>query len=187
LAERAVGEDQRGGAGSGRTESDARTFADADGRGLWLAAWLPDGIGLDVVEGREEPPGGWVSSGFGAKSPAPAVVASGRIELPATLVFGLVPHTGKRAVDLRCPATPSAIGFVIEADVPDGHDRCLVGRPVDTGGPENFEGRFGFVAGRESRERVFGLDVIRWTREDTRVQFEPVGNLLAGDVSREES
>ncbi len=182
---RAVGERQRDERSAGMRPDD-RTFVDADGRGLWLAAWLPDGIGLDVVQGREEPPGGWISDGFGAKAPAPAIVASGRVELPVTLIFGLVPHSGERDVDLTCPVAPPDGGVMIVAEFPEGRDRCLVGRTSDRGGEEEFEGRLGFAAGREGAERAFGLNVIRWTRGNTRVQFESVGNLLTGDVSREE-
>jgi hypothetical protein len=159
---------------------DALSFRDGSGRGVWLRAWLPPGVSIGTVEGRDDPPGGWVSPAFGVKEAAPAVVAAGRARLPATLVFTVVPFEGARDVGVECPTGAANEGTVLETVFDGGRDVCLLGLPCVEAAGATFEGALGFVAERNGQKRLYGLDIVNWSDGERDSEFEPARNRLAG-------
>jgi hypothetical protein len=154
-------------------------FTDEGGRSVRIASWLPEGVRQEIVEGRETPPAGWVSPGFGLRRPAPALIASGAVALPATLAFAIVPRGAAGAPEVSCPTGPLAGGLTVVADLADGSDRLTFGGARGDGG-ERFSGRFGFVADRGGSRAASALDVSEWTEGGVDVDYSPVENLLRG-------
>jgi hypothetical protein len=167
--------------GEGMSEGGSAdgVFSDDEGRSVRVASWLPDGVRLEVVEGREAPPAGWVSPGFGKRRPAPALVASGAATLPASLAFAIVPRGAGGEPDVSCPSGPVARGVTIVADFADGSDRLMFGSSRGDGG-ERFGGRFGFLSERRGRTTASGIDVSEWSDGREAVDHSPVENLLKG-------
>jgi len=159
-------------------------FADPEGRSVRIASWLPDGFDLSVVEGRDDPPAGWVSPGFGLTRPAPALVAIGEAVLPAAAAFAIVPFEGEERIELSCPSGALVSGTEIVTGLPGGGDRLIFG---DRGGEETFAGVFGFVSDRGGVRAASGLDVRRWVASGADVGFTPVENLLRGKTERSSS
>jgi hypothetical protein len=161
-------------------------FADSGGCGLAIDAWLPEGMDALVAEGEEDPPRGWVSPGFGERNEAPRVVFEGAIELPAALLFAVVPSSkgGSPVVTADGPIGPDGAAAVFEG--PAGRDRCLFGPDARAGGDEVFEGLFGFVAERGRERTAFGMGVEHWSRKGADVDHRDVHNELLGSGQGEE-
>ncbi len=149
-------------------------FRHADGFGVAFRAWLPAGLRIDVLEGREDPPAGWVSPAFGVKLAAPAVRATGEIDLPATLVFAVVPFEGEPEIDVECLTGAWRDGAVFEATFPEGRDRCFLGRPPASPGTGTFDGAFGFTAHRGAERRAYGFEIRDWKDGDAAVPHEEI-------------
>ncbi len=167
-------------ASAGPASPGALAFRTDDGRGVWFRAWLPAGISIGTVEGRDDPSAGWVSPAFGVKEKAPAVVAAGRVRLPATLVFAVAPFERERTVELECLTGAASGGTVIEATFDGGRDVCLLGSPPAEAAGGSFEGALGFVAERNGQRRLYGLDVVNWSERERGSEFAPARNRLAG-------
>jgi hypothetical protein len=146
----------------GLVPSDASTFVDDAGRGVGVLSLLAPGFSTEVLEGSESPRGGFVSPGFGVRRPAPAVVARGTVELPAVIVFAVVPFSGERSIDIAALSEGSAEGVRVRAAFPEGEDVCLFG-PSCRLGAEHFSGSFGFAAWRGGTRQSFGIGVRSWT------------------------
>jgi hypothetical protein len=146
--------------------------------------WLPVGVTTEIIEGADAPPRGWVSDGFGQKDAAPAVVAGGVVELPATLLTAVVPFDGENAVDVDCLTGEWSGGAIFEIVFPEGLDRVLLGAPGPTLADERFSGTLGFVTDRESGRKTWGFDIAEWTRAGSDVTHEPVANILAARGTR---
>ncbi len=159
--------------------SVGRTFTDGEGRSVRIESWLPEGVGVEIIEGREDPPAGWISPGFGHKTPAPALIARGAATLPAALAFAIIPIGDGESPEVSCPSGPVARGVEIVTAFADGSDRLMFGSACRDG-DERFVGRFGFVEERCGRRVASGLDVSEWTVGSARVDFTPVENLLRG-------
>lgn len=151
-----------------------------------VRSWLPQGMSAEIVEGRVDPPGGWVSSGFGEKHPAPALVARGRVELPARAAFAVVPG-GAGGGHLRISGAELAPGgTLLEVSFDGGRDIWLLGR---ISAPEKglvFRGAVGLKAVRSGGADLFGLDVTGWSEAGSEVAYTSVANLLAADTGRKE-
>lgn len=167
------------GEGMSEGERGDGLFTDDEGRSIRVESWLPDGARLEVVEGRVDPPAGWVSPGFGLKRPATALIAAGACTLPAALVFAIVPRGVGGLPVVSCPSGPLSGGVTIVADFADGSDRLVFGSPLGIEGGR-FSGRFGFLSERRGRRAASGLDVSEWNDGRGDVDFSPVENLLRG-------
>lgn len=86
-----------------------------DGLGLLLTVLPAGGASIAIRTGELTPAAGWVSPGFGARVPAPMVVAHARIRLPYRLATLLLP--------LDDPAQPPPV--LRPAYFPDGAIRAL--------------------------------------------------------------
>jgi hypothetical protein len=161
--------------------SDALAFADRDGRGVTVIPLLTPGLSTDVVQGTESLPGGFVSPGFGAKRPAPAVVLSGRVELPLLLACAIVPFSGGRAPDMSTTCEGGFGGAVVRTRFAGGEDVCFFG-PASSLDSWTFSGIFGFVARRDTTEEAFGIGVRSWTEGGAPVEH----TALAEGVSASE-
>jgi hypothetical protein len=60
-------------------------------RGLWLAPFSTSSLSFTVHEGEENPIAGWVSSEYGTRHPAPALVYATTAQLPVRIVTLLMP------------------------------------------------------------------------------------------------
>ncbi|MEA3409594.1 MAG: hypothetical protein U9Q95_04525, partial [Candidatus Eisenbacteria bacterium] len=163
---------------------DGLVFASADGPAVEFRTWLPGGMTTEIVEGADAPPRGWVSDGFGQKDAAPAVVAGGVVELPATLLTAVVPFDGENAVVVECLTGEWNGGAVFEVAFPEGLDRVLLGTPDVSLADERFSGTLGFVATRESGRETWGFDITEWTKAGADVIHEPVANALSARAMR---
>jgi hypothetical protein len=70
------------------------------GDGLWLSPFVSAALTGRVVQGKVNPTEGWLSTHYGRRQPAPAVVYAARLQLPARIVTPLVP------VDRMTPVPP---------------------------------------------------------------------------------
>ena len=165
--------------GYSRRRRNELVFVADDGRAVEFRTWLPGGVTADVVEGAETPPRGWVSSGFGRKAPAPAVVEAGVVELPATLLTAIVPFESENAPSVSCLTDGWVGGAVFEIEFREGRERVLLGAPRSLPLNERFSGTVGFVSDRESGRETAGLDVTEWTEAGSNVAHEPVVDLLS--------
>ncbi len=164
------------GEGLRRLDAEGWIFEDEGGVGLELRSWLPAGFEMEMLEGRESPPGGWVSSGFGHRTAAPAVVARGEVELPATLVFAVIPYVGERDIWIDSLTDGWQKGAMLEARFPEGRDWLLLGST--SMGSVSFDGRLGLVAERECGTETSSVDVTRWTSAGANVERSSVKNLM---------
>ncbi|MFH1690549.1 MAG: alginate lyase family protein [Candidatus Eisenbacteria bacterium] len=162
-----------------RRQAGGLVFVADDGQAVEFRTWLPDGVAADVVEGAETPPCGWVSSGFGRKVAAPAVVETGVVELPATLITTIVPFDGESVLNVSCATGGWNGGAVFDIEFPEGRDRVLLGAPRSQSSNERFSGTVGFVSDREGGRETTGLGVTEWTEEGSSVAHEPVADLLS--------
>lgn len=153
-------------------------FTDEGGRSLRLTSWVPDGTKVDVVEGREQPRSGWVSSGFGHRAAAPAVIAEGQIELPATLCFALVPFRGESGVSVARSAEYSGDGAAFDVTFSGGSDRVIVGSVERAANGERFRGAVGFESVRDGEPSRAGVDVEEWTAGGAGVVHERIENVV---------
>ena len=147
-----------------------------------FAFWLPDGMGVELVEGRESPPAGWVSPAFGERRPAPAVMAEGVLELPVTLLFAIVCGGGEVQVRVDRAADVQAGGAAFEIAFPEGRDVVFAGDLEARGagrGTWEFSGTVGFIAERAGRTVALGNGVRRWTRDGEDVAYERAADLLS--------
>ncbi len=165
--------------GHSRRPGGGLAFVADEGRAVEFRTWLPGGVAATVVEGGEAPPRGWVSSGFGGKAAAPAVVEAGFVELPATLLTAIVPFEDDNALRVCCLTDGWAGGAVFEIEFPEGRDRVLMGAPRSLPANERFSGTVGFVSDREGGRETAGLDVAEWTKAGSNVAHEPVADLLS--------
>ena len=62
------------------------------GRHVWLMPLSSSPLHAEIVTGRTDPIRGWVSTGYGRKVPAPALVYSTRTPLPASVVTVICPR-----------------------------------------------------------------------------------------------
>jgi hypothetical protein len=154
-------------------------FESEDGRSVCIRSWLPEGMFAHVVEGSEDPPRGWVSSGFGRKAPAPAVVESGMVDLPVTLLTAIVPLGGPDAPCVTCATGGWRDGAVFEIDTPEGVETVLMGAPELEAPEGTFSGTLGFVSGREDGAEASGLGIEEWRVSGSDVAYERVANLLS--------
>jgi hypothetical protein len=132
-----------------------------------------------IVEGEEAPPRGWVSTGFGRRVAAPAVVESGVVELPATLLTAIIPSEVAAAVRVGCPAGGWDGGAVFEIDTAEGRETVFMGAPRLAGSEWSFSGTVGFVSVRGDGIRAWGLGIDEWKRSGSDVTYESVVNLLS--------
>lgn len=152
---------------------DTLTFTDENGLGISIGAWLPPGMSVDVVCGSENPPGGWISPGFGVKHEAPAVVAGGRVELPARMVFALAAFEGEPGVGFeKLSCGPDGAAFRIASA--EGVDTCFLGSPSLPDGDSRFRGAFGMAVKREGRTESLGVDVLEWIAEGREVAHREI-------------
>jgi hypothetical protein len=153
-------------------------FTDDGGRSVRITSWVPDGMDVDVVEGREQPRGGWVSGGFGHRAAAPAVVARGQVELPATLCFALVPFRGESQVSVARSTDCSGDGAAFDVDVSGARGRVLVGRVERAANGERFRGVLGFETARGGTTSRAGIDVEEWTAGGVDVVHDRIENVI---------
>ena len=62
------------------------------GHALWVMPFTEISLSADIVTGQTTPPRGWVSADYGLKTPAPALIYSGRTALPVRIVTLLFPQ-----------------------------------------------------------------------------------------------
>jgi hypothetical protein len=78
--------------------SDAWTHASTStGRSLWVLALASSPVHSSISCGDHEPARGWVSSDYGQRQPAPALVYSGVVSLPWRSITLLLPEDGDAA------------------------------------------------------------------------------------------
>ena len=170
--------------GFSRGPGDGLVFVSDGGPAVEFRTWLPVGVTTEIIEGADAPPRGWVSDGFGRKDAAPAVLAGGVVELPATLLTAVVPFDGVNVIDVDCLTGGWNGGAVFEIAFPEGLDRVLFGTPGVSLADERFSGTFGFVTDRESGGETWGLDITEWTKAGSGVIHEPVANVLLAGGTR---
>lgn len=162
-----------------RRPDEELVFTAADDRAVEFRTWLPGGVAARVVEGDETPPRGWVSTGFGSRVAAPAVLLTGVVELPATLVTAVVPFEGESSIQIDCPTEGWKGGAVFDIEHPEGRERVLLGAPGSLPPEERFSGTVGFVSDCGGGTERAGLRVTEWTVEGEGVEHEPVADLLS--------
>ena len=62
------------------------------GHRVWVMPLSSSPLHAEIVTGRTDPIRGWVSTGYGRKVPAPALVYSTRTPLPASVVTVICPR-----------------------------------------------------------------------------------------------
>ena len=89
-----------------------------DGCGLLVHAFSTAPFKVTVAEGELEPRQGWVSSGYGLKEPAPALVWSAVTALPIRVMTILLPALNVDDPPSICPVVQDGIlrGLLIESD-----------------------------------------------------------------------
>jgi hypothetical protein len=149
-----------------------RAFDGPDGRHIELGVWGSRDTTLEVASGALDPPAGWISGGFGRRTPAPAVTATMGTGLPASVVTVVASGV---AVDADVEVTDT--GARVELSSGAETVRLLFGayrqNGTDFSGTAALEGPAG--AGRHA----FGADVARWYESGRAVDFEPVPNALS--------
>lgn len=163
-----------------------RTAFDGPAGRIVFNAVLPAGAFVRCAEGSENPREGWVSTGFGSKEPAVAVIAEGHCQLPTAFAFVLFPGVGAGDVEVSGRVEAGGTGLGLTVQHPAGVDTMVFGAGRGARG-ETFEGKFGFVAERGGSDEAFGIDVSAWSGPDGEVSFEAVPNLLSEDVHGRES
>ncbi len=148
----------------------------ADGTGLGLSAWLPDGLKCSVLSGSDKPRRGWVSHGFGQKDAAPQISFEGTLELPGTLVFAAVPLGHDRRVEIERERGLSEGGVAIRFTDGDCTERCFLGEPELAG--ESFRGTFGIEISGDGSVEASGFDIEKWNRDGQPVDFTEILNQL---------
>lgn len=64
-----------------------------NGRSLLIMPFTSTQLHAEIVTGRINPPRGWVSEDYGQRTPAPALIYSAHVQLPATIVTILQPES----------------------------------------------------------------------------------------------
>jgi hypothetical protein len=95
-----------------------------NGHGLWLRSRAAEPFAVSVHVGEKDPPAGWVSPDYGRRVPAPLVVVSARVALPARLVTLLVPRAPRDPGPPRFETFPGADG--LPSRVVTGGEEILV-------------------------------------------------------------
>lgn len=159
--------------------SEEHAVALCGGRRVVVRSWLPPGMRVRIAEGELDPPRGWVSSGFGERHPAPALVASGTVELPTRAAFLIAPgHEGEGSPRATRAASGPG-GLVLDVEVGPDRETWLFGRVSVPDRGALFEGAVGLRAVRSGATALIGLDVARWTESGRDAAHESVANLLA--------
>ncbi|MBN2566249.1 MAG: hypothetical protein JXB46_11115, partial [Candidatus Eisenbacteria bacterium] len=131
-----------------------------------------------------EPKSGWVSPGFGERTPAPAVVSGGEIELPVTLVSVVLPRAGAlEEIQVSCPGGAGESGLELNVAFSEGSDWVAMGSPPSTS-YDTFSGTLGFVAERSGVIERTGIGIDEWSDAGGRVDFEEAPNLLFDTTRR---
>jgi hypothetical protein len=151
-------------------------FTAPDGAQVDIRVWLPDGLTTEVVEGIMDRKLGWVSSGFGQRGPAPAVISEGSAELPVTLVTAVVPRGNATQIEVSCEVAPDGPGARVDVAFTGGSDSVTIG-PSQSAGVV-FDGALGFTARRGEITERYGVEVVTWTEGGSAVRFEDVPNRL---------
>lgn len=148
----------------------------ADGTGLELSAWLPEGLQYSAIAGSSEPKRGWVSHGFGQMDPAQQISFGGALELPATIVFAAVPLGPGRRIEVERESGGSERGIIIRFTDDDHVERCIFGESERAG--ESFSGTFGIEISGSDGVEASGLEIERWSQSGQPVAFTEVPNQL---------
>ncbi len=161
-----------------------RGFVIEDGHGgtATLHASVPDGLSCGVVRGDEDPKAGWVSRGFGERSPAPRVQFSGDVELPALLVTVLVAGGAGGGSSVHVEAGDRE-GVSVSVGAGARRQRFLAGRVRLE--KLRFDGAFGIsiedasgASGSSNALGAVGFDIREWTNDGEPVDFEETVNRL---------
>ena len=75
-----------------------------NGRSLWITPFASTPLKAEILTGRMNPIRGWVSTGYGQRTPAPALVYSAHTQLPATIVTVLQPESDHNTPCVALPA-----------------------------------------------------------------------------------
>jgi hypothetical protein len=102
------------GAGEAAAQGRQITFR-SEGAGLFLDTTLT--AAPDLVQGREDPPQGWISYWYGQKQPAPTAIYHTRSTGPLTVLTLLCPFPGDAAPTARLAEPPAAPQTNADADV----------------------------------------------------------------------
>jgi hypothetical protein len=148
----------------------------ADGTGLELSAWLPEGLEYSVEAGSNGPRRGWVSHGFGQMDPAEQISFGGTLKLPVTLVFAAVPLEPGKRIEVERERGHSERGIVIRFTDGDLVERCLFGESEHAG--DSFSGTFGIEISRSGGVEASGFEIERWSRNGQPVAFTEIPNQL---------
>ena len=148
----------------------------ADGTGLELSAWLPEGLEYSVAAGSNEPKRGWVSHGFGQMDPAQQISFGGTLKLPATIVFAAVPLKPGRYIEVERERGQSEREIVIRFTDGDHVERCIFGESEHAG--ESFSGTFGIEISGSDGVEASGFEIERWSRSEQPVVFTEIPNQL---------
>ncbi len=148
----------------------------ADGAGLKLSAWLPEGLEYSVVAGSSEPRRGWVSHGFGKMDPAPQISFGGTLKLPATLVFAAAPLGSHGHVEIERERGLAEREIVIRFIDGDHVERCLFGESELA--QESFSGTFGIEISGSGSVEASGFEIERWNRNGQPIVFTEIPNQL---------
>ncbi len=162
------------GEGAGTDERIGLSFA--DGIGLELSAWLPEGLECSVAAGSNEPKRGWVSHGFGQMDPAEQISFGGMLKLPATLVFAAVPLESGKHIEVEREQGHSERGIAIRFTDGDLVERCLFGESEQAG--ESFNGTFGIEISRSGGVEASGFEIDKWSCGGRPVTFTEIPNQL---------
>ncbi|MBD3368057.1 MAG: hypothetical protein GF405_07785 [Candidatus Eisenbacteria bacterium] len=157
----------------GSGEGLSRRFAASDGRRLAFVFSGPEGTDTEVTAGLEDPPTGWVSEGFGHRTPATALVARTEGTLPVTLATVVLAGVD---ADVAASAAPEGTGAMIEIRSGADVERVLAG--TYRGGATVFQGLAGYAGPFGADRDVLGADVVKWGEDGRAVDFEPVRNEL---------
>jgi hypothetical protein len=110
-----------------RRHDDRWSVIDTAGGAVWIAITGPRTMTTAIRSGVEHPPEGWISRRYGDREPAPAIVATAVVRLPARFVTAIVPtpdRTTPPALDLDAwHASPGARPPTPRASDEDGRTR----------------------------------------------------------------
>lgn len=94
--------------------------------GLWLAPFSAVPLTPRLVEGQENPPEGWLSSHYGQRQPAPAVVYAATTRLPLRIVTLLLPVERVGTVPPRVKVSRDAVHDITELSLLDFHETVRI-------------------------------------------------------------